>query len=53
MQTEAKFCLCFTKINTKLILNVFSAAPIVTLISSVGHLPNTKKLFLQVLSMRW
>ena len=39
--TQAKFCICFTKINTKL----FSDAPVLSLIPSVGPSPNTTKLF--------
>ena len=41
IQTRAKFCLRFTKIDTKLF---FSGAPILPLISSVGPSPKIKKL---------
>ena len=44
MQTQIKFCLCFTKVNIKL----FSGTPMLPLISSVDPSPNTKKLFLQI-----
>ena len=37
--------LCFTKVNT----SFFSAAPVLSLILSVGPSPNTKKLFFQLL----
>ena len=40
MQTQAKFCVCFTKINAKPFLWWTKA----------GHLPTTKKLFLRLLS---
>ena len=44
MQTQTKFCLCFTKINIKL----FSGAPKVPLISQVSLSPKIKKSFLGV-----
>ena len=40
MQTQAKFCVCFTLINTKL----FSVAPKLPLIPKVSPSCNTKKL---------
>ena len=44
MQTQSKFCLYVTK----LILNLFSTEPLLSLISSIGPSPFTKKLFLQL-----
>ena len=44
MQTQPKFCLCFTKVNIK----ILSATLMLPLISSVDPSPNTKKLFLQI-----
>ena len=46
LETSAKFCICFTKINIFL-----SAAPALLLILSVGILPNLKSFFL-IISMR-
>ena len=40
LETSAKFCICFTKINIFL-----SAAPALLLILSVGILPNLKSFF--------
>ena len=44
MQTQTKFCVCFTKTNIKL----FSGAPKLLLIIKVGPSPNIKKLFLRL-----
>ena len=44
MEAQAKFCVCFTKINSKL----FSGKPKLPLIPKVGPSPNTKKLFLRL-----
>ena len=44
MQTKTRFCVCFTKINTKL----FSGEPKLPLIPKVGSSPNIKKLFLRL-----
>ena len=44
MYTEAKFCVCFTKINTKF----FSGTPKLPLIPKVSPSANTKKLFLRL-----
>ena len=43
MQTQEKFCICFTKIN----LNIFSGEPKFPLIPKVGPSPRTEKLFLE------
>ena len=43
-QNKAKFCLSLLK----LILNFFSAAPVLPLVSSVDLSPNTKKVFLRL-----
>ena len=44
-----KFLICFFKVNT----NLFSAAPVLSLISWVGPSPNTKNLFFSIIIMRW
>ena len=44
MQTQEKFCLCFTKI----FINFFSDALNLPLIPKVGYLPNNKKSFLRL-----
>ena len=44
MYTQAKFRVCYTKINTKL----FSGAPKLPLIPKVSPSPKTKKLFLRL-----
>ena len=46
MQTQAKICVCFTK----LILNFFSGKPKLPLIPKVGPSHSTKKLFLGLLA---
>ena len=43
MKTQAKFCVCCTKVST-----FFSAAPVLSLIPSVGPSRNTKTLFFRL-----
>ena len=45
LYAKAKFCICCTKVNT----DFFSDASVLSLISSVGPSPNTKKLFFWLL----
>ena len=45
MQIQAKFCVCFIKIDAKLF---FSGEPKPPLIPKIGHSPNIKKLFLRL-----
>ena len=48
MQSQTKFCLSFTKVDTKF----FSAPPMLSLITLVGPSPNKRKFVFFIIGMR-